>query len=191
MSTNESGTATRHGASAANSMDAIAEKMRACMQCGVCTGSCASSIAMDLTPRQIWKRLQMGLKDEIFNSKTFWMCSACYYCTLRCPRGLPLTENMAALKRAATAEGIRKEKKSPVFYRSFLKTVRRYGRIREAEMMARYFLGLKSPIVPMSFLPLGIKLMMRGKISPQFPSFAGEGKLDKLFRKVEELEANS
>lgn len=167
----------------------IWEKVRACMQCGTCTGSCVNAHAMDLTPRELWRMVQLGLMDEVFNSKTFWLCSSCYFCTLRCPRGLPLTETMAALKRLAVAEGYRKEKKSPRFYRSFMETVRKYGRVREMEMMARYFLALRSPITPLSFTPLGIKLMAKGKIAPQMPSFSGGGKLDALYRKVKEVEA--
>jgi heterodisulfide reductase subunit C len=146
---------------------------------------------MDLSPRELWRMVQLGLKDEIFASKTFWLCSSCYYCTLRCPRGLPLTETMSALKRIAVDEGILKEKRSPRFYRSFMDTVRRYGRVREMEMMARYFLALRSPITPLAFTPLGIRLMAKGKVAPQMPRFSGPGKLDALYRKVEEVEARS
>lgn len=172
-------------------MTEVYDNIRACMQCGTCTGSCANAFAMDLTPRQMWRAVQLGFKDDIFNSKTFWMCSACYYCTLRCPRGLHLTETIAALKRIAIAEGRYKDKRSPTFYKTFMDTVRRYGRVREMELMGRYFLSLKNPITPISFTPLGVKLMLKGKISPQMPSFSGEGKLDAIFRKVREVEANS
>jgi heterodisulfide reductase subunit C len=173
------------------SMPAIWEKVRACMQCGTCTGSCGSSYAMDYTPRQMWRMVQLGMKEELFNSKTFWLCSSCYYCTLRCPRGLPLTETIGALKRLAIAEGRYKEKKSPLFYKTFIITVRRYGRVRELELMTRSFISLKNPVAPFGFTPLGVKLMAKGKISPQMPTFFGPGKLDKIFRKVQELEASS
>jgi len=172
-------------------LSSVWNKVRACMQCGTCTGSCVNAHAMDLTPRELWRLVQLGLKDEIFSSKTFWLCSSCYACTLRCPRGLPLTETMGALKRLATAEGILKEKRSPRFYRSFMDTVRRYGRVREMEMMARYFLALRSPITPLVFTPLGVRLMAKGKVAPQMPSFSGRGKLDALYRKVKEVEARS
>lgn len=172
-------------------MQAIWEKVSACMQCGTCSGSCPNVQAMDVTPRQLWRLVLLGLKEEIFNSKTFWLCSSCYYCTLRCPRGLPLTETIGALKRLAVAEGMTIDKKSPVFYRAFLATVRRYGRVREMEMMARYFLTLKNPITPIEFTPLGIKLMGKGKISPQMPRLFGKGKLDAIYRKVQELEGHS
>ena len=172
-----------------DSLFLVREKVRACMQCGACTGSCANSEAMDHTPRELWRLAQLGLKEEIFDSRTFWLCSSCFTCTLRCPRGLPLTETMAALKRAAVLERRCPDRKSPIFYRAFLDTVRRYGRVREMELMVRYFMGLKNPLVPIGFAPLGVKLLIKGKISPQWPSLSGGGKLEALYRKVEELEA--
>jgi heterodisulfide reductase subunit C len=169
----------------------VQEKVQACMQCGTCSGSCANSFAMDLTPRHLWRLAQLGDTEEIFSSKTFYLCSACYYCTLRCPRGLPLTETMGALKRLAAAQGIKKYKVSANFYRTFMETVRRYGRVREMEFINRYFFSLKNPILPLGFTTLGLKLMKKGKISLQPPKLFGEGRFDRLYRKVEELEAKS
>jgi heterodisulfide reductase subunit C len=82
-------------------------------------------------------------------------------------------------------------KKGPYFYRSFLKTVRRYGRVKEMELMTRYFLALKSPVTPFSFTPLGIKLMLKGKLAPEMPKVFGQSKLDAIFRKVEKMEADT
>lgn len=175
---------------ASDPMFHISENVRACMQCGTCTGSCANSEAMDLTPRQLWRMVQLNAKEEIFGSRTFWLCSSCYYCTLRCPRGLPLTETMEALKRLAVAEGFGQSRKNPLFYLTFLDSIRRYGRVREMEMMARYFLSLKNPLTPLGFTPLGIKLMVKGKLTAHMPSFFRKGKLDDLYHKVRELEAN-
>jgi heterodisulfide reductase subunit C len=168
---------------------AIREQVKACMQCGTCTGSCVNAHAMDYTPRQMWRLVQLDDKAELFRSKTFWLCSSCYYCTLRCPRGLALTETIHALKRTAVAEGFLQESASIKFYRAFLDSVRRYGRVRETEMMGRYFLALKNPITPLQFTPLGMKLLFKGKLAPQVPQFFGGGRLDVLFRKVRELEA--
>jgi heterodisulfide reductase subunit C len=167
---------------------AVQEKVQACMQCGTCSGSCANSFAMDLTPRQLWRLAQLGEKEEIFNSKTFYLCSACYYCTLRCPRGLHLTEAMGDLKRLAAAEGIYKYRQSANFYRTFMDTVRRYGRVREMEFMNRYFWSMKNPIFPLGYASLGLKLMKKGKVSVEIPKLFGKGRFDRLFAKVAELE---
>lgn len=176
--------------SAADVTSYVRDKISACMQCGTCTASCPNAFAMDYTPRQLWRMVQLGQGDEIFKSRTFFLCSACYYCTLRCPRGLPLTETMDALKRIASAEGIGVYKESTNFYKSFMDTVRRYGRLREMEFMNRYFLSMRNPLVPLRFASLGLKLLSKGKVSPEMPKMFGEGRFDALFRRVRELEAN-
>lgn len=169
----------------------IWEKVKSCMQCGTCTGSCANAHAMDYTPRQMWRLVQLGLEQELFASRTFWLCSSCYYCTLRCPRGLPLTATIHALKGLATRNGMSREKKSTRFYRTFLNNVRSHGRVREMELMTRYFVAMKNPLTPVQFTPLGMKLIMKGKISLEVPKLFGTGKLDAIYRKVAELEAGA
>ena len=182
-------TSQAHKSTSLDVIASIQDNLQACMQCGTCTGSCPNAFAMDYTPRQLWRLVQLWQKDEIFKSKTFFLCSACYYCTLRCPRGLPLTETVAALKRVAAAERIDMYKESTNFYRSFIDTVRRYGRVREMEFMNRYFLSMRNPFVPFRFASLGLKLLSKRKVSPEMPKLFGEGRFDALFRKVEELEA--
>ena len=173
-----------------DSLAAIRNMVSACIQCGTCTGSCPSAFAMDLTPRQLWYNVLMGEKETIFHSKTFSLCSACYCCTLRCPRGLLLTETMSALKQIAAKENLATYKKSIRFYKSFMESVRRHGRVREMEFMTLYFLSMKNPFMPLQFAPLGLKLMGKGKVSFEVPS-KGNGPLESIFRKVEALEQNS
>jgi len=165
----------------------IRDMVNSCIQCGTCTGSCPNAFAMDITPRQLWYNVLMGEKETIFHSKTFSLCSVCYYCTLRCPRGLPLTETMSALKQIAAKENLAPYKKSIRFYKSFMESVRRHGRVREMEFMTLYFISMKNPFIPFKFAPLGMKLMGKGKVSLEIPS-KGSGALETIFRKVEELE---
>jgi len=165
----------------------VREMVQACIQCGTCTGSCPNAFAMDHTPRHLWRMVLMGQMGDIFRSRTFVLCSACYYCTLRCPRGLPLTEAMAALRQIAAKENIGMHRQSVQFYKSFMDSVRRYGRVREAEFMTHYFLSMKDPFLPIKFAPLGMKLLGRRKIRLQIP-LKGDGGLDAIFRKVEEIE---
>jgi len=172
-----------------DSLATIREMVNACIQCGTCTGSCPNAFAMDLTPRQLWYNVLMGEKETIFHSKTFSLCSVCYCCTLRCPRGLPLTEAMSALKQIAAKENLAPYKKSIRFYQSFMESVRRHGRVREMEFMTLYFLSMKNPFMPFQFAPLGLKLIGKGKVSFEIPS-KGNGALESIFRKVEALEKN-
>ncbi len=168
----------------------VQDMISTCMQCGTCTGSCPNAQSMDYTPRQLWRMVLLGQKDAIFESKTFALCSSCYYCTLRCPRGLSLTEAMAALKQLAAREKVASYRQSAQFYSSFLESVRRHGRVREMEMMNLYFIAMKNPLLPLKYTGLGIKLMRKRKIPLHLPS-KGVGVLDKIFRKVQELEDRS
>lgn len=169
---------------------AVKEMVQACIQCGTCTGSCPNAFAMDYTPRRMWRMVLMDLTDQIFASRTFVLCSACYTCSLRCPRGLPLTEAMAALKQIAAKANLPQHKAGNLFYKNFLASVRRHGRIREMELMTLYFASMKNPLLPLRFTPLGMKLIRKGKVSIQLPSI-GKGTLDSIFRKSEEQEAAS
>ena len=163
------------------------EKMLSCIQCGTCTASCPAAHAMDLSPRRMWRMVQMGLTDEVLSSKTMWLCSMCYQCQVRCPRGIPITETITRLKELALKRGTVQWKESSAFYRAFAAVMRRYGRMREVEFMARYFIA-SNPFAALGYVNLGLTLLRRGKVRPELPRLGGEGRLDLLFKRVEELE---
>lgn len=165
----------------------VTEMVQACIQCGTCTGSCPNAFAMDLTPRRLWRMVLMDLADDIFQSKTFTLCSVCYYCSLRCPRGLALTEAMSELKQVAARRKFSNYKGSTLFYQKFIESVRRHGRVREMEFMTLYFNAMRNPLLPIKFASLGFKLMRKGKLHLQIPS-KGSGRMEAIFHKVESLE---
>ena len=169
---------------------AVREQLRPCIQCGTCTGSCPNAFAMDITPRKMWRMVIMGMTDPVFESRTFALCSSCYYCTLRCPRGLPLTDAMAELKRIGAKLRPDLHKSGARFYQSFMESVRRHGRVHESEFMGLYFFSMKNPALPFRFASLGMKLMRKGKVRPEWP-FGGGGELDAVFRKAAELEEDA
>ncbi len=164
------------------------EKLLTCIQCGTCTASCPTAYAMDYTPRQLWRLLQVGLREEVLNSRSFWLCTSCYSCTLRCPRGISLTETMSALKRLALAGGIRTEPRIYRFYETFLQTVRRHGRLHELEFMALYS-GRADPLGLLSQAPLGLVMLQKGKMSLTPSDMPKKQELEAIFRAVEQMEA--
>lgn len=168
-------------------LDAVRSLLLPCIQCGTCSASCPNARNMDLTPRKMWRLVIMGRLADVMASQTFILCSDCYTCTLRCPRGLPLTEAMESLKGIAFARQEARHHGSRLFYEKFIQTVKRYGRIHEMAFMIRYFTAMRSPTAPFRFAPLGMKLMGKGKVE------MGLGKstatpLDALFEKVVALE---
>jgi heterodisulfide reductase subunit C len=169
------------------SLDAVRTMISACIQCGTCTGSCPNALEMDLTPRKMWRLVILGRLADVMASRTFILCSDCYACTLRCPRGLPLTTAMEALKGIAFARREARHRSSRLFYEKFIQTVQRYGRIREMAFMTRYFMAMKSPVAPFRFAPLGLKLMGKGKVEMGLGRSAATP-LGALFEKVVDLE---
>ncbi len=169
----------------------VREMVKACMQCGTCSASCPSAFAMDMTPRAMWRSVILGLVDEVLNSKTFWLCSSCYTCTLRCPRGLPLTEAIAALRRIASRVGGDAHEKQASFYRVFMENIRENGRIHEMSLMNNYLLASRNPLLPLNFLPLGVKLFRKGKLSLWEAGRMEKHKLVRLFEKADEQEDRS
>ncbi len=142
---------------------------------------------MDITPRMMWRMVQLGMVDEVLHSKTMWLCSICYQCQARCPRGIPLTEAIAKLKQLAIQEKIKEWRASTVFYLAFANVMRRYGRMREVEFMAQYFLST-NPLEAFGYAGMGLTLLRRGKLRPELPKLTGKGRLDALFDRVAELE---
>jgi len=171
-------------------LEAVRVMVQSCIQCGTCTGSCPNAAAMDLTPRRMWRLVLLGRGDAVFQSQTFSLCSACYLCTLRCPRGLPLTEAMQRLKEIATRAGLSRYRPVSAFYRQFLASVRRHGRVNETEFMTLYFMEMKNPLLALGYSGLGARLAARGKLGfrlrlkPRRP-------LEALFVKAAELGGGS
>jgi len=165
----------------------VKEMIQTCIQCGTCTASCPNIEFMDITPRHMWRLLLTDHAEALFSSKSFIMCSSCYYCTLRCPRGLELTSAMSLLKQAASKLKLKQFRRSSLFYGAFLDSVKKNGRVKEMEFMTHFFISMKNPVMPFAYASLGLKLLAKGKIRPELPS-GGKGKLTALFNKVAELE---
>lgn len=118
-----------------------AEKITSCFQCGVCSGSCPIVFAMDYTPRQIAEMIHLGLKNEVLQSSTIWLCSTCYMCYERCPQGVKLTEVLNAIKNLAVKEGHR----VPPVYEKMVSSLLKTGRIYDVSDFInedREFMGL-------------------------------------------------
>jgi heterodisulfide reductase subunit C len=171
----------RNGLDAATGreLEAILDMVRPCLQCGTCTASCPNAASMEVSPRRLWRLLLTGRIREALDSRSFWLCSSCYTCTLRCPRGLPLTEAMAALRRLSSRCDARAAAEGATFYGTFLDNVRRFGRVQETDFMSRYFLARRDPRLPLTFLPLGLRLLGKGKLHR--PDTEQRGRLESLF----------
>ena len=78
--------------------DLSGQNLNLCYQCGKCSAGCPMSSVMDLLPNQVMRLVQLGLEEDIGNSKTIWLCASCLICTVRCPKGVDISRVMEALR---------------------------------------------------------------------------------------------
>ena len=92
------------------------KKIRQCYHCLKCSGGCPLTFAMDWTPNQIIRMIQLGLEKRVLSSSTIWLCASCETCSTRCPNEVDLPAIMDVLKEMA----IRKDIKSAGIFISSL-----------------------------------------------------------------------
>lgn len=88
-------------------LDEALKVVRACFQCGTCTGGCPSGRRTAIRTRQIIRKALIGL-DEVLSSDDIWLCSTCYTCYERCPRDIPVTDVIIKLRNLASQKGYMK-----------------------------------------------------------------------------------
>jgi heterodisulfide reductase subunit C len=139
-------------------------KLKSCIQCGTCTGSCPVSYAMDITPREVVALFRAGHIEEILNSRTIWLCASCYSCTVRCPSGIRVTDTLYALKRLAIEKNIY-PKNFPVYALSklFSENIYKYGRNFEMGLGTRYLLKT-APGDLFKSAGFGMKMFSKGRL---------------------------
>jgi heterodisulfide reductase subunit C len=139
------------------------DRLRRCIQCGSCSGSCPVSEVMDVQPRGIVAYFRAGDLEAILRSRTIWLCASCYACTVRCPAGIKVTDLIYALKRMALERRIQ-ARSLPIYALSqeFVRVVGRHGRNHELELLVRYLLR-KGPLRLLAMAPLGLRLIRAGR----------------------------
>lgn len=166
------------------------EDLFRCIQCGNCGGLCPLSGQMDYTPRKIIGMARAGFKDEVLQSKTIWLCSSCYSCTVECPKGIKITELMYTLKQRATEEKMYPKRfPAAAMPREFFSLVNRWGRSTESWLIT--FLHLKTnPLNLIKQGGLGLRLLLKGRmpLSPLPEMIKHRRQLQDLLNAVEREE---
>ena len=145
----------------------IGENINRCWQCVKCTAGCPLADQFDLTPNQVMRALQLN-DENVLASKTIWLCSSCYTCATRCPRGIDVTGVMDTLRIEAKKRGIPPAvPEIPAFNALFMRLVAIFGRLPEALLMLAFNLVRGKPVHDAG---LGWQLFRRGrlKLLPKF-----------------------
>jgi heterodisulfide reductase subunit C len=86
-------------------IDAGAESVAICFQCGTCSGACPSGRRTPYKIRQLVRRSVMGLKEDVISDDTIWMCTTCYECQERCPRAIKIVDIVKIVRNYAAQAG--------------------------------------------------------------------------------------
>jgi quinone-modifying oxidoreductase, subunit QmoC len=162
------------------------ERVRDCIQCGTCSGSCPVSYYMDNPPRKLLAMLRAGLREQVLSSSSIWLCTSCYMCTLRCPRQIAVTDIMYGLKRIAIAEGKTAGAKTAALASSFAQVVNERGRNFEPELLVRYYLTA-DPMAMFTQAGLGLQLLRRGRMPLTGEKIRGLHQLRAIVAKTQEM----
>lgn len=111
-----------------------------CFQCGTCTGSCPSGRQTAFRVRKVVRRAQLGFEEDILPSDDLWLCTTCFTCYERCPRGVEIVDIIMALRNMAVKKGYMAEQ-----HRKVAELISKTGHmvsLREEDKTLRAKLGL-------------------------------------------------
>jgi len=167
------------------------ERIKRCIQCGTCTGSCPVSHAMDISPRQLIALFRAGEIETIMKSRSIWICASCYACTTRCPAGIRITDIVYALKRTAMEKSYQTGAHHvQVLAGLFVNNLMKYGRLHEGTLIRRYY--TKTGMFRLfGLLPLVKKMYMTKRLAPFPVRIKGHRSLSRIIRKAQEIEMRS
>ncbi len=170
--------------------------VKMCMQCGVCSGSCPLGDSWEHPPQELFMMIRAGKREEVLTSESMWMCTSCYNCIVRCPRGLPITHIMHGLANYANRLGLA-PKNNPTrrFAKLFWDNIAATGRVNESKLSIRlYFMdgfveGIKRA---WAMQKVGLGMLLTKRLNPMgfFASGGIKNKSDlqKIIAKAHEIE---
>jgi heterodisulfide reductase subunit C2 len=160
----------------------------ACYQCHKCSTGCPVAPEMDLLSSQVMRLCHLGGRRELLRSRAIWLCASCEACSTRCPMEVDIAGVMDTLRIMAVEENAPlSDVKGREFNRSFLKSVRRHGRVYELGMLAAYKIRSGDFFSDMDKVP---KLLSKGKLSLLPKGSPGAKEVKKIFKRAEEEDRN-
>ncbi len=163
-------------------------RLQMCIQCGTCGGSCPSAADMDHTPRQIFAMIRADMREAVLRSNTPWYCVSCYYCTVRCPQEVHITDVMYTLKRMAIREKLYDDSTAPDFSQTFIGYIENFGRSFEFGLATRHNLRHRPLQLP-SMVPFGLGMLTKGRMDLTPQRIENIEQLQAILNRAIELEA--
>ena len=138
------------------------ENVFLCYQCRKCASGCPNRMFMDSTPTELMRYVQLGMADEAMKGNTVWFCLSCQTCSARCPQDIDIAHVVDAIRILVQEKNIKADTKNMRLFNRLWMTILKYmGRMHEIALIGvlNLFTGK-----PFKDLPLGIKMIRKGKI---------------------------
>lgn len=165
-------------------------RLQMCIQCGTCGGSCPSGLDMDHTPRQLFAMIRAGMEDEVLASNTPWYCVSCYYCVVRCPQEVHITDIMYSLKSMAIHAHRYQERAAVGFSETFVDYVENYGRSFEFGLATRHYIR-HQPLQLVKGATMGLGMLSKGRMDLTPQRIEAQQQLKAILQRAKELEGVS
>lgn len=162
-------------------------RLNLCIQCGSCGGSCPSGAEMEHTPRRLFALIRAEARETVLRSNAPWYCVSCYYCTVRCPQEIHITDVMYTLKAMAIKAGLYHDASLPDFSETFVDYVEKYGRSFELGIATRFNLR-HHPLSLAGMAPMGLGMLKRGRMDLTPHRIDGMAQLTAILDKAKALE---
>jgi len=159
------------------------QPVQRCYQCKKCSAGCPVDPYSDLSASQVVRLVQLGDLEQVKNSRRLWLCIGCKTCQARCPNGIDISAVMDELKAEAQRANPAVKARIPAFYRSFLDTVRKTGRLYELGMIGLFKMRTGTYTDDMG---LGLEMFRRGKLKILPEKINGAGQVREIFRRGRE-----
>jgi succinate dehydrogenase / fumarate reductase iron-sulfur subunit len=158
----------------------------ACIQCGACVSDCLSMEVDPLFvgPAALAKAYRFvgdprdaehfeRLKDLSEDEHGIYDCTHCFNCIDACPKGVdPMSQIMRLRRKAGSDFEIEDRNNGYRHEHAFVKNIRRNGLLHEPDLLADSYGGKFNPNAGrevVSGLPMALKAVTRGKMSPLSP----------------------
>ena len=164
-------------------LDRVQTDVRDCYQCGNCSAGCPAAFTFDYVPNQLMRMLQVGMVEEVLESKAIQLCIQCLTCTARCPRDIDIAGIFEDLKTVANAQERKVPEHVGTFNRAFMGSVARFGRLPEFLMMAMFYTGTLNPKMALGDMSVVLPMVTRRKLQFIPRRAKGQAEVSRIYRK--------
>jgi len=130
--------------------------------------------------------LMADMDEDVLTSNTPWFCVSCYYCTVRCPQDIPITDLMYTLKQKAIQAGHYHQDAHAPFSESFIGYVEQYGRSFEFGLATRFQL-VHHPLATVRKGGLGFQMLRKGRLHMTPQKIKNMPQLSAILSKAKQL----